>query len=68
MWQSWKKLLRQLFARKVVLASAVVLMLIVLVAVFFPMFTDGDPNDMNISMRLHAPSWAHCGPCLYARG
>ncbi|MEG0919788.1 MAG: ABC transporter permease [Comamonas sp.] len=55
----WVKTLKRLFARKVVLASAVVLLLIALIAIIFPMFTDADPNDMNISMRLHAPSWAH---------
>ena len=60
-WASaaWVKTLRRLFARKIVLASAIVLFLIVATAVCYPLLTDADPNDMNISMRLHAPSWAH---------
>ncbi|TDS84441.1 peptide/nickel transport system permease protein [Comamonas sp. JUb58] len=56
---SWFKTLRRLFARKVVLLSAVVLLLIAATALLYPLLTDSDPNDMNISMRLHAPSWAH---------
>ncbi|MCD2167946.1 ABC transporter permease [Comamonas koreensis] len=55
----WFKTLRRLFARKVVLLSAVVLLLIAATALLYPLLTDSDPNDMNISMRLHAPSWAH---------
>jgi peptide/nickel transport system permease protein len=55
----WFKTLRRLFARKVVLASAVVLLLIAATALLYPLLTDSDPNGMNISMRLHAPSWAH---------
>jgi len=55
----WFKTLRRLFARMVVLASAVVLLLIAATALLYPLLTDSDPNDMNISMRLHAPSWAH---------
>lgn len=55
----WFKTLSRLFARKVVLASAVVLLLIAATALLYPLLTDSDPNDMNISMRLHAPSWAH---------
>ena len=56
---NWVKTLKRLFARKIVLVSAIVLLLIALLAIFFPMLTDADPNDMNISLRLHAPSWAH---------
>ena len=55
----WVKTLKRLFSRKIVLVSAIVLLVIALFAIFFPMLTDADPNDMNISMRLHAPSWAH---------
>ena len=56
---NWVKTLKRLFARKIVLASAIVLFIIAMVAIFYPMLTDSDPNDMNISMRLHAPSVAH---------
>ncbi|MGB3424683.1 MAG: ABC transporter permease [Castellaniella sp.] len=55
----WVKALRRLFARRVVLVSALVLLLTVVVAVFYPMLTDADPGDMNLAMRLHAPSWAY---------
>ncbi len=61
MLQSWKKLLRQLFARKIVLLATLVLMLVVLVAVLFPWVSDADPGAIAISKRLHAPSaenWA----------
>ena len=56
---NWVKTLKRLFQRKVVLVSAIVLLLIVVTAIFFPMLSSADPNDMNISMRLQAPSWAY---------
>ena len=55
----WRKTLARLFARKIVLMSAIVLLFIAATAVFYPLMTESDPNEMNISMRLHAPSWAH---------
>lgn len=55
----WVKTLRRLFARRVVLVSALVLLLIVAAAVFYPMLSSADPGDMNIAMRLHAPSWTY---------
>lgn len=58
---AWVKTLKRLFAHKIVLASAIVLLLIVAMAVAacYPLLTDADPVSMNISMRLHAPSWAN---------
>ena len=55
----WVKTLQRLFARRIVLASAVVLLLILLTAVCYPLLSDTDPGAMNIAMRLHAPSWAY---------
>ena len=52
-------MLRRLFARKIVLASALVLLLVLAVAVFFPMLSDADPGAISISERLNAPSWLH---------
>ncbi len=51
--------LRRLFSRRIVLASAVVLLLTVSAAVFYPMLTSADPGDMNIGMRLQPPSWTY---------
>ena len=59
MWQSWKKLLRQLFARKVVLVAALILIFVVLVAAVFPWVSDADPGAISISTRLNAPSATH---------
>ena len=61
MWQSWKKLLRQLFARKVVLVVALILIFVVLVAAVFPWVSDADPSAISISTR-----WSGVcarGPC-----
>lgn len=59
MLQSWKKLLRQLFARKVVLVSALLLLLVVIVAVVFPWVSSADPTAIAIGKRLNAPSAEH---------
>ena len=50
---------RRLFSRKVVLAAALVLLLVVGVAVIYPWLSDADPGAIEISERLHAPSWTH---------
>jgi len=52
-------LARRLFSRKVVLAAAMVLLLVVGVAVIYPWVSDADPGAIEISERLHAPSWTH---------
>ena len=51
-------MLRKLFARKIVLAAALVL-LVVAVAVLYPLLSDADPGAIEIGQRLHAPSLAH---------
>jgi len=55
----WLPLARRLFSRKVVLASAILLALVVAVATVFPWVSDADPNAISISERLNAPSAAH---------
>ena len=50
---------RRLFMRRIVLASALVLLVVVGVAVILPWVSDADPGAMEISQRLHAPSWEH---------
>jgi len=50
---------RRLFSRKVVLAAALVLLLVLGVAVIYPWISDADPGAIEISNRLHAPSWTH---------
>jgi peptide/nickel transport system permease protein len=52
-------LARRLFARKIVLAAALVLLLVVGVAVLYPWLSDADPGAIEVSERLHAPSWTH---------
>ncbi|MDO8250103.1 MAG: ABC transporter permease [Rhodoferax sp.] len=52
-------LLSKLFARKVVLAAALVLALVVCVAAFVPWLSDADPNAITVTERLFAPSWVH---------
>lgn len=52
-------MLHRLFARKVVLAAALVLVLVVGVATAFPWLSDADPNALAVTERLHAPSWVH---------
>ncbi len=51
--------LRKLFARKIVLAAALVLLLVLCVALSYPMLSDADPTAISISERLNAPSAAH---------
>ena len=52
-------LARRLFSRKVVLAAAIVLLLVVGVAVIYPWLSDADPGAIEIGDRLRAPSWTH---------
>lgn len=52
-------LLRRLFARRVVLASALALLAIVLLALLVPLLSSADPNALAVSERLREPSWQH---------
>ena len=58
-WGRTAVMLRRLFARKVVLASAIALALVAGIAVVYPWFSDADPNALSISERLRAPSATH---------
>jgi len=51
--------LKRLFARRIVLVAAAVLLAITALAVFFPMFSGVDPNAIAVMERLKAPSGAH---------
>ncbi len=51
--------LRRLFARRVVLMAALLLTFVVSVATVYPWLSAADPNEINVSERLFAPSWAH---------
>jgi len=51
--------LRRLFARKIVLAAALVLLLVVATAIVFPWVSGADPNETAVTQRLHAPSSGH---------
>jgi peptide/nickel transport system permease protein len=48
-----------LFARRIVLIAAVTLLVIVVLAVFFPMLSGVDPNGISVMERLQAPSAEH---------
>lgn len=54
-----KQALRRLFARKVVLAAAIVLGLVVATALFYPWLSGADPNEISVGQRLKEPSPAH---------
>ena len=58
-WGRMAATLRRLFARKVVLASAIALFLVVGIAVIYPWVSDADPNALWISERLREPSATH---------
>jgi peptide/nickel transport system permease protein len=55
----FKATLSRLFARKIVLLAALILLLVMGVALVFPLFSDADPNQITVTERLHAPSAAH---------
>lgn len=59
MMARWRNVAARLFARKVVLAAALVLAGVVLVALVFPWVSDTDPNAISVSERLRAPSPTH---------
>ena len=67
------RLLRQLMHRRIVMLSAVVLLLIAVMAAGAPLWVSADPNDTAILDRLKAPSAEHwmgtdeLGRDLYAR-
>ncbi|MDR2325259.1 MAG: ABC transporter permease [Acidovorax sp.] len=61
MMGDWRKWAARLFARKVVLLSAVLLAGVLLVALIFPWVSDADPNAISVSERLLEPSATHWG-------
>ena len=54
-----KATLRRLFARRVVLVAAIVLLAVVATALLFPALSSADPNALSVQERLHAPSSTH---------
>src|SRR6218665_3042285 len=67
------RMLRQLMHRRIVMVSALVLLVIAVLAIGAPLFASIDPNDTAVLDRLKAPSAAHLlgtdepGRDLYAR-
>jgi peptide/nickel transport system permease protein len=57
--QRLSPLLGRLFARRIVLISAVVLLLVVIIAVAYPWLSAVDPSAMHPSQRLRAPNAGH---------
>lgn len=64
---------KSFLSNKLALLAAVILLALIVLAVFAPLFTAYDPNYMKISQRLQSPSIAHIfgtdefGRDLYAR-
>ena len=67
------RIVRQLLHRRIVMVSAVVLLVIAVLALGAPWFASADPNDTAVLNRLKAPSSAHLmgtdelGRDMYAR-
>lgn len=55
----WKKTIKTLFARKVAVFSALVVMIFILLAVFAPLIAPYDPNYADFASFLQGPSSAH---------
>ncbi len=55
----WRETLRVLFARRVVLLAAVMLLVMVIMAIFCTWVLPFEPMAMQVSQRLKAPSWNH---------
>ena len=55
----WSALLRSLFARRVVLMAALVLLLMLAMAVLCTWVLPYEPMAMKVSQRLRAPDWSH---------
>jgi peptide/nickel transport system permease protein len=55
----FKSALTRLFARKIVLFAALILLVVMSVALVFPLVSDADPNQIAVTERLSAPSAAH---------
>jgi peptide/nickel transport system permease protein len=56
---NFKATLRRLFARRIVLFAALILLVVMSVALVFPLVSDADPNQITVTERLTAPSAAH---------
>jgi peptide/nickel transport system permease protein len=57
--RAFKRFIRVLFGRKVVLFSVVLVFALVFGAVFAPLIAPYDPYAPNFGQRLKGPSWAH---------
>lgn len=57
--ERWKKTIKTLFARKVAVFSAVVVVVFILLAVFAPLIAPYDPNYADFASFLQGPSSAH---------
>lgn len=55
----WKKTIKTLFARKVAVFSALVVVIFILLAVFAPLIAPYDPNYADFASFLQGPSSAH---------
>jgi len=55
----WPPLIRQLMHRRIVMTSAIALLIVAVLAIGAPWFVAADPNDTAVLERLKAPSAAH---------
>lgn len=58
-WPGLTRQLARLFARRIVLAAALTLALVLLAAIVLPWIWDADPNAIAVTERLKGPSAAH---------
>jgi peptide/nickel transport system permease protein len=57
--REFRRFLRVLFSRGIVLFSTVIILLVILVAIFAPLIAPYDPYEQNLSQSLHKPSSQH---------
>lgn len=55
----FRRFVRVLFGRKVVLFGAIIIALLILTAIFAPLLAPYDPYKQNLPGALEQPSWAH---------
>lgn len=55
----WKKILRALFSRHIVLLAAMILLVVLTLSIIGPVFLSFDPAQLNVAERLQAPGVRH---------
>lgn len=67
------RILKNLSKDKLAMLSLTIIVAIIIVGIFAPLFAPHDPNEVNMSLRYASPSWAyllgndHLGRCILSR-